>query len=142
MKGESVPLDHRRAQGTNILTIRSSDSAIQGGRRARSPCCVPGRAPPVFAIWNMVQDNAQPPRTPQAVGTFRRRAGSQKVSGPHCPKAGSQHQGPSDPFLVERVILMFEARLQNIIWSTVTFQLLMDSQGLAEPQTCILDLDG
>lgn len=142
MKGESVPLDHRWAQGANIPTIRGSDSAIQGGRRTQSPCCAPGGAPPVFAIWNMMQDNAWPPRPPQAVGTFRKRAGSQTVSGPHCPKAGSQHQGPSDPFLVECMILTFEGWLQNIVWSTLTFQLLMDSRGLAVPQTCILDLDG
>ena len=141
MKGESVPLDQRRTQATNVLTIRGSDSAIQRGRHALSLCCVPVGAPPLVTIWNMVQANTRPSQSSQAMGTFRRRAGSRTLEGPLCLKAGSQHRGPPESSLVERVILAFEERLQNIIQSTLNFQLMIDSHGLAEPQTFIFDLD-
>lgn len=101
---------------------------------------MPAGAPPLLTIWNMVQANTQPSQSPQAMGL----SGEEQAAGRFkdlCLQAGSQHQGPPESSLVERVILAFEERLRNIIQSTLTFQLTIDSHGLAEPQTFIFDLD-
>lgn len=99
MKGESVPLDQRRIQATNISTIRGSDSATQRGRHTLSLCCVPAGAPPLLTIWNMVHANAQPSQSPQAMGL----SGEEQAAGRFkdlfvCKQAASTRGLPSPPW--------------------------------------------